>query len=129
MNGDEGADQRKPSGDEAMVGVRFPERAEEALRAVIGHEPTPALVDLAATTLAAWEGSQQEHGEAYLEALELAARTGMPTDPALIKAVVQANQPLPSPTEDDEVAASALLHHTLRLTADEVAQKRLPRRS
>ncbi len=114
------------AGDQPAIHVHYPERARQALTAVIGHEPTLRLVDFAATTLAAFEGSQDETGDGYLEALELAARTGMSTDADEVAAVVEENEPLPRPAAG-HVAPAAVLHHTLRLAADETAQRRVPR--
>ncbi len=113
-----------PVSDQPAVNFHYPDLAKQALTGVIGHEPTMRLVDLAATTLAAFEGSQDETGDAYMEALEIAARTGMPTVAGMIEGIVAENEPLPRPAAGD-VAPDAVLHHTLRLAADQTARRQL----
>ena len=63
-------------------------------------------------------------GEAYLGALELAARTGMPTGAGVSEGIVAENEPLPRPAPGD-VVPDAVLHHTLKLAADQTARRQL----
>ena len=116
-----------PVSDEPAVNIRYPERAQEALAAVVGHDVSLRLVDAGATALAALEGSQDQTGDAYLEALDFAARSGMPADEREIAAIVEQNDPLPTPADLDEAddRAAAILAYTLKLAVDYVGQRRL----
>lgn len=116
-----------PVSDEPAVNIRYPERAQEALTAVVGHDVSLRLVDAGATALAALEGSQDQTGDAYLEALDFAARSGMPADEREIVAIVEQNDPLPTPADLNEAddRAAAILAYTLKLAVDYVGQRRL----
>ncbi len=111
-------------GGQPAINVRYPEQAKQALAAVIGHEPTMRLVDVTATALAAFEASDDAPGDAYLEALELAARTGIPEDEREAEAIVAENEPLPRPN-DREAEPAVLLHHAIRLAVDFSGQRRV----
>ncbi len=116
-----------PVSNQPAVNIRYPERAQQALTAVVGHDVSLRMVDAGATALAAFEGSQDATGDAYLEAVDLAARSGMPADEREIAAIVEQNGPLPEPADFDEGGdgAAAVLVHTLKLAVDHVGQHRL----
>ncbi len=99
------------------VEIHFPQRARDALRAVLGHEPSDRLVDATATVLAALQGEQQATGDGYREALELAAGTAMPSDPRDVAAIVDQNEPLPRPSDDQ--SPEGILRHVFVLAADQ----------
>src|SRR4051794_37992416 len=101
------------------INVHYPDLARDALREVLGHEPTTGLVDLAATAVAALQGEQDSAGEEWRESVDLAGGTAMPDDEGEVEAVVRENAPLPALPGDQP--AAEVLRHTLRLTASHAA--------